>query len=59
MAAIIREAEIAWKDSVNIKLGFSGLEPEHALPIMRQIVRDSWPEIRRPSQCVYVIPLER
>jgi hypothetical protein len=57
MPALIKESEIAWADPVKIRFGFSGFSAEHALPIMRAIIQETWPTIRRPNQCVYVIRL--
>lgn len=57
MSAKIKETEISWADPVKIRFTFTGLTPEQAIPIMRAIMRDSWPSIRRPNQCVYVIRL--
>lgn len=57
MPAIIKTSEIDWKEPVRIQFGFFGLGPEYALPIMRTIIQDNWPEIRRCNQCVYVIRL--
>ena len=57
MAAKIKSTEITWSDPVRVRFGFTGLTAEYAIPIIRQIMQDQWPQIRRPSQCVYVIRL--
>jgi hypothetical protein len=57
MAALIKSSEIKWLEPVRVRFGFSGLTPDYAVPIVRQLLRDQWPEVRRPTQCVYVIRL--
>lgn len=57
MAAPIKNTEITWLEPVRVRFGFSGLTPEYAVPIIRQLMHDQWPETRRPTQCVYVIRL--
>jgi hypothetical protein len=57
MPAIIKESEITWKEPVQIRFGFSGLTADHAIPIMRKIMQEEWPSMRRRTQCVYVIRL--
>ncbi len=55
--ATIKSSEVTWADPIRVRFGFTGLTEEYAVPIIRQIVQDQWPEIRRPTQCVYVIRL--
>lgn len=55
MQATTKESEVTWLDPVKIRFGFSGLTAEHAVPIVRAILRDSWPSMSRPVQCVCVI----
>lgn len=55
--ALIKSSEIRWCDPVKVRFGFTGLTPDYAVPIIRQILDDQWPELQRPTQCVYVIRL--
>lgn len=57
MPAPIKASEIRWLDPVKIRFGFSGFTADHAIPIMRAIMQESWPSMRRPTQCVYIIRL--
>lgn len=57
MPALIKESEITWAEPVRIHFGFTGIAAEYAIPIMRAIMQKEWPQIRRPSQCVYIIRL--
>lgn len=57
MYAPIRESEITWAEPVRIQFGFAGIAEKHAITIMREIMQESWPEIRRELQCVYIIRL--
>jgi hypothetical protein len=58
MSAKIKSSEIRWSEPIKIKFGFTGLSATHAVPIIRELIQDSWPEIRRAQQCVYVIRLK-
>ena len=57
MPAPIKESEITWVEPVKIRFTFTGLSAEQSIPIMRSTMKESWPTIRRPNQCVYVIRL--
>jgi hypothetical protein len=57
MPAPIKESEVTWLDRVKIRFGISGFTAEHAIPIMRATMQETWPTMRRPTQCVYVIRL--
>jgi hypothetical protein len=57
MPVAIKNTEITWSEPVRLRFGFSGLTAEYAIPIIRKLIQDEWPELRRPSQCVYVIRL--
>jgi hypothetical protein len=57
MPAVIKSTEVCWKDPVVVRFGFTGLSADQAIPIIRRILDDQWPAMRRPKQCVYVIRL--
>ncbi len=57
MRASVKESEIKWIDPVRIHFGVSGITADYATLIMRAIMQEKWPPIRRPSQCVYIIRL--
>jgi hypothetical protein len=57
VAAIIKGNEIQWMDVVRIRFGFTGLDEAQAIPIIRRLLSDQWPELKRPKQCTYVIRL--
>ncbi len=58
MAAIIKNSEIEWAEPIHFRFGFTGLTSQYAVPIIRKIITDRWPDIRRPKQCVYIIRLK-
>ena len=58
MPAPIKETEINWHDPVRVRFGFTGLNSEHAVPIIRRLIQSEWPEVRRYKQCVYIIRLQ-
>lgn len=55
MPAVIKKSEIRWKTSVRIRFGFTGFSGEQAVPIIRKLLDDQWPSVRRPKQCTYII----
>lgn len=40
-----------------VRFGIFGLMPEQATPIVRRLIDESWPDVRRYRQCVYVVRL--
>lgn len=57
MPAIIKGSEIKWAEPVKIRFGFSGIEEQYAIPIMRRVIAANWTNQRRPKQCVYIVRL--
>lgn len=57
MPALIKESEVTWAEPVRIHFGYPGITAEFAIHIMRKNMQEKWPQIRRPSQCVYIIRL--
>lgn len=55
--APIKSSEISWSNSISIDFGFTGLSKDQAIPIIRKIIQDKWPVLRRKKQCVYIIRL--
>lgn len=54
--ATIKPSEVTWHDRVRIQFGFTGLNTELGLPIVRKLLSSQWPTIRRDGkQCVYVV----
>jgi hypothetical protein len=57
MPAQIKSAEVKWHDPIRLYFGFYGLSAKHSIPIIRELIKESWPEVRREKQCVYIIRL--
>ncbi len=57
MPAQIKSTEVNWHDPVRLQFGFYGLSAAHSIPIIRELIQESWPEVRREKQCVYVVRL--
>lgn len=57
MGTSVKLSEVTLHSPFEIKFGFSGLSEKHAQAIMRDIIRDEWPEQKRPAQSVYTIRL--
>lgn len=56
--AIVTPRHIRWREPISIKFGFSGIDPEEAAMLARRRMKDQFPELDRPSQCVYVVRLK-
>ena len=57
MPATIKRSEVTTHEPVRVPFGVTGLELKYVQSVMRDKVRDGWPEQRRPDQSVYVIRL--
>lgn len=57
MAALIKLSELKIPSRVLIRFPFLGMTEDQAQAIMRGIIREEWPEQKRPNQSVYVIRL--
>lgn len=57
MPAIVSAQEIQWKNTVDIDFGITGVDRKYALAIVRELIREQWPDQRRGGQCVYVVRL--
>lgn len=55
MPAEIQASEIRWKTRIPINFGFTGVDEDDAVAIMKRLIRKQWPELKRPRQCIYVI----
>jgi hypothetical protein len=58
MAASVTQQHIRWREPISIRFGFTGINPEEASLLARKRMREQFPELDRPSQCVYVVRLK-
>jgi hypothetical protein len=56
--AIVTQQHIRWRDSISIRFGFSGIDPEEAALLVRKRLKSQFPDLDRPSQCVYIVRLK-
>lgn len=55
--ASVKRSEIKWAAPINIRFEFSGLDENHALLIMKDLLKKKWPALNRPNKCVYIVRL--
>ena len=56
--AIVTKQHIRWRDPILIRFGFTGIDPEEAAMLVRKRLKSQFPDLDRPSQCVYVVRLK-
>ena len=56
--AIVTNQHIRWREAISIRFGFTGLNPEEAAALVRSRLKSQFPDLDRPSQCVYVVRLK-
>lgn len=56
--AVVTQQHIRWRDPISVRFGFSGIDPEEAAILVRKRLKSQFPDLDRPSQCVYVVRLK-
>lgn len=56
--AIVTKNHIRWRDPITVKFGFTGIEPEEAVMLVRSRLKTQFPTLDKPNQCVYVVRLK-
>lgn len=56
--ATVTQQHIRWRDPISIKFGFSGIDPDEAEMLVKKRLKDQFPDLDRPGQCVYVVRLK-
>ncbi len=57
MAALVTSQHVRWRDPISVKFGFTGISATEAVALVRGRLRDQFPDLDKPSQCVYVVRL--
>lgn len=58
MTASIKSSNVKWFDPIYLKFGFTGLDEEDAIGIIRRITREQFaPTLEYTDQCLYVVRL--
>lgn len=55
--AIVTKRHIRWRPPINIKFGFSGITPDESISLVRKRLKEQFPTLDKPNQCVYVVRL--
>lgn len=55
MLAPIRSSEVKWHTPIVVRFGIYGLTHAQTKPIIRDLIGNNWPEVRRTKQCVYIV----
>lgn len=56
--AFVTTQHIRWREPIVVRFGFSGINSEEAAILVRSRLRTQFPNLDRPSQCVYVVRLK-
>lgn len=54
----VTNSHIRWREPITIKFGFSGITPEESIILVRSRLKEQFPALDKPSQCVYVVRLK-
>jgi hypothetical protein len=57
MVTVTRK-HIRWRNPISITFGFTGIDSDEAAMLVRKRLKDQFPKLDRPSQCVYVVRLK-
>lgn len=56
--APVTQQHIRWREPISISFGFSGIDSEEAALLVRRRLKQQFPTLDRPAQCVYVVRLK-
>jgi hypothetical protein len=56
--AVVTQDHVRWRDPIAITFGFTGITAEEAEMLVKRRLKDQFPDLDRPSQCVYVVRLK-
>ena len=55
--AIVTTQHIRWREPISVIFGFTGIDVAEAATLVRSRLTSQFPELDKPSQCVYVVRL--
>ncbi|PFH28894.1 MULTISPECIES: hypothetical protein [Burkholderia] len=55
---LVTTTHIRWRDPITVKFGFTGIDTEEAVVLVRHRLTAQFPTLDKPSQCVYVVRLK-
>ncbi len=56
--ATVTTQHIRWRSPISVRFGFTGITTDEAITLVRARLRSQFPDLSKPSQCVYVIRLK-
>ncbi|HET6905358.1 MAG TPA: hypothetical protein VFH52_00240 [Rhodanobacteraceae bacterium] len=54
----VGKRHIRWREPITIRFGFSGITSEESVVLARGRLREQFPDLDKPDQCVYVVRLK-
>jgi hypothetical protein len=58
MAASVTTTHVRWREPITVQFGFSGINEDEAITLVRSRLHSQFPTLDRPKQCVYVVRLK-
>lgn len=56
--ASVKASHVRWREPITITFGFTGINTEEAIVLVRSRLAYQFPDLDKPSQCVYVVRLK-
>lgn len=56
--AAVGKSHVRWRDPIGVRFGFSGITAAESVVLARGRLRDQFPDLDKPEQCVYVVRLK-
>jgi hypothetical protein len=55
---VVTSNHIRWREPISVQFGFSGIDSNEAVILTRLRLKAQFPDLDKPSQCVYVVRLK-
>jgi len=55
--ALVTKQHIRWREPISVTFGFTGIDAVEAATLVRSRLTSQFPDLDKPSQCVYVVRL--
>ena len=56
--SIVTNRNVRWREPISIRFGFSGITSEESVVLARGRLKEQFPDLDKPHQCVYVVRLK-
>lgn len=54
----VDKSHIRWRDPISIRFGFSGITAQESIMLVKGRLKEQFPDLDKPEQCVYVVRLK-